>query len=107
MSRRGDDVQHYGPEPHFGMGAEMVHAMIHERAIGKTIGAVYLGDSERFRALIPEDYPPDGIFRGEYVAFEFTDGTALVLEVASSNSFSVDTKPERVLKLAKGAAKAR
>jgi hypothetical protein len=107
MSRRDDDLQHYGPEPHRGLGAEMVHHMVHERAIGKTIAAVYIGDSERFRATFPEDHPPDGIFRGEYLAFEFTDGSALVLEVAPGNSFSVDPEPDKVLKRAHDAAKKR
>ncbi len=78
--------------------------MVHERAIGKTISAVYLGDSKRFRAVVPEDHPPDGIFRGEYLAFKFTDGSALVLEVGSGNSFSVDPDAKE-LKRAKAAAK--
>ncbi len=62
--------------------------MIHEPAIGKTIAAVYLGDNEPFVSMDPENAPPDGIFRSEYLAFEFTDGTALVLDVASGNYFS-------------------
>jgi hypothetical protein len=53
MARRDDNLEHYGPEPHFGSGAEMAHSMIHERAMGKTIAAVYLGDSERFRSMDP------------------------------------------------------
>lgn len=109
MSRRGDDIQHFGPEPHFGSGAEMAHSMIHERAIGKTIAAIYLGDSERERLPDFAEDHPDGIFRSEYLAFEFTDGTSLVLQVGSGNSFAVAGKKEaaEVLKRAKGAAHQR
>jgi hypothetical protein len=109
MGYGNEKRQHYGPEPHYGMGAEMVHHMIHERAIGKTIAAVYLGDAERFRSLSPENSPPDGIFRSEYLAFEFTDGTSLVVEVAAGNSFHVaDTREApKVLKSAKDAAHRR
>jgi len=87
-------LQHFGPEPHHGSGAEMVHYMIHERSVGKTIASVYLGDTEPFESLDPENSPPDGIFRSEYLCFEFSDGTALVLAVASGNSFHCCVKPE-------------
>jgi hypothetical protein len=68
---------------------EMVHAMVHEKAFGKTIAAVYVGDSE-------------------YLAFEFTDGTALVLEVASG-SFEIAGSDEaaKVLQRAQAAAEKR
>lgn len=69
MGRRDEDLKHYGPEPHLTDGQEMVHAMVHEKAIGKTIAAIYLGDDERFRSFDPENSPPDGIFRSEYLAF--------------------------------------
>jgi hypothetical protein len=106
MGRRDDDLKHYGPEPHFGIGPEAVHHQVHHKAIGQTIEAVYLGDNERFRSIDSENSPPDGIFRSEYLAFEFTDGTALVLQVASGNSFHVAAgdEAEKVLKRAHQAA---
>lgn len=109
MGRRDDDLKHYGPEPHFGISPEAVHHQVHHKAIGKTIAAIYLGDNERFRSLDPENSPPDGIFRSEYLAFEFTDGTALVLQVASGNSFHAagDDEAAKVLKRAHRAADER
>ena len=77
----------------------MAHSMVHERAIGKTIAAVYLGDAER----VPSG--DGGVFRGEYVAFEFTDGTALELLAAAGNSFAVGSGRE--LKRAKRAKRSR
>jgi hypothetical protein len=49
---------HFGPNPGHGSGPEAAHAQIHKKAIGKTITAVYLGDSEPVRgpracALVP------------------------------------------------------
>jgi hypothetical protein len=109
MGRRDDSLERYGPEPHFGAGAEMVHSVIHERAIGKTIAAVYLGDNDPFVSMDPENAPPDGIFRSEYLAFEFTDGTALVLQVGAGNSFHPATADDtqKILKRAHEAAEKR
>jgi hypothetical protein len=109
MGRRDDNLEHYGPEPHFGAGAEMVHATVHEAVIGKTIAAVHLGDDERFKSMEPENATPDGIFRSEYLALEFTDGTALVLQIGASNSFHVAVPDDaaEVLKRAHEAAKKR
>ena len=91
--------QHFGPEPHHGAGPEMAHLMIHERAIGKTIAKVYLGECEP----LPE------LPQSEYVLFEFTDGTALLLEVASGYSFWVgtDKEIEKLRDLFKARAKAK
>jgi hypothetical protein len=109
MGRRDDNLEHYGPEPRFSSGAEMVHAIVHEAAIGKTIAAVYLGDNDRFVSMDTESAPPDGIFRSEYLAFDFTDGTSLVLQVGAGNSFhpatSVDS--QKILKRAHEAAEKR
>lgn len=80
---------HFGPEPHVGIGPETVHYQFHEYTVGKTIAQVYLGDSEPFKSLQPENSPPDGIFRSEYLAIEFTDGTMTMLEVGPGNSFFV------------------
>lgn len=108
MGRRDDNLQHYGPEPHFGSGAEMTHHSVHERAIGKTIAAVYLGDSERFPSQDPANSPPDGIYRSEYLTFEFTDGTVLELLIGSGNSFAVGDGEELArAKRAHGAATKR
>jgi hypothetical protein len=84
-------------------------SQVHEASIGKTIAAVYLADDERFRSLQPENSPPDGMFRSEYLAFEFTDGSSLVLQIGSGNSFHVGTpeQGEKVLKRAHEAAEKR
>jgi hypothetical protein len=87
MAYGNEKRQHYGPEPHYGMGAEMVDHMIHERAIGKTIAAVYLGDER-----LDEPYEPGGNDRTEHLLFEFTDGTTLTLLIGSGNSFFVTDK---------------
>jgi hypothetical protein len=109
MGRRDDNLEQHGPEPRFGAGAEMVHSMIHERAIGKTIAAVYVGDNDPFVSMDPENAPPDGIFRSEYLAFEFTDGAALVLQVGAGNSFHPATADDtqKILKRAHEAAEKR
>ena len=73
------DQKHYGPEPHYGLGPEAVHYQIHERAVGKTIARVYLGECEP----IPE------LPQSEYTVFEFTDGSALMLQVGGGYSFHV------------------
>jgi hypothetical protein len=81
---------HFGPEPHhIGGGPEAVHQQLHEHAVGRMIARVFLGDAEPEKSPFPEDCPPDGFFRGEYLVFEFTDRTSLMIEVAGGNSFSV------------------
>ncbi len=109
MGRRDDNLEHFGPEPHFTSGPEMAHAQIHEATIGKTVAAVYLGDNERFRSMDPENSPPDGTFRSEYLALEFTDGSALVLQIGAGNSFCVAVPDDAaaVLKRAHEAAQGR
>jgi hypothetical protein len=80
---------HIGPEPRNGAGPQAVHTQIHERAVGKTIAQVYLGDCE----------PLPDLPQSEYVVFEFTDGSTLMLEVAGGYSFSVsgDKEGQKVL----------
>lgn len=82
---------HFGPDVTSGIGAAMVHAMVHERALGKTIVRVYLGDNPPFRGLteLCESCYPGNIFRSEYLAFKFSDGSTLMLQVAAGNSFHV------------------
>lgn len=79
-------LEHYGPEPHFGIGREMTHYMIHERAVGKTISAVYYGEYKPFYDKDSEE-THEGVFCGDYLVLEFTDGTALHLAGASGHSF--------------------
>ncbi len=109
MAHDDEKLRHYGPEPHYGFGPEMVHKLVHEHAIGKTITAVYLGDAEPIPGHDPKDHAPDGVFRGEYVAFEFSDETSLVLEIAAGNSFWVAGEREaaKVLARTKEAARNR
>jgi hypothetical protein len=109
LDRLNQRCVHFGPEPHETSGPEMVHSQVHEASIGKTIAAVYLGDDERFHSLQPWNSPPDGIFASEYLAFEFTDGSALVLQIGSGNSFHVGTPEQgaKVLKRAHEAAEKR
>jgi hypothetical protein len=57
----------------------------------------------------PESAPPDGIFRSEYLALEFTDGTSLVLQIGAGNSFHPATAidSQKILKRAHEAAEKR
>jgi len=86
---RNLDLKHYGPEPHFGLGPEAVHYLIHERAVGKTIARVYLGDCE----------PIPDLPQSEYTVFEFTAGSALMLQVGGGYSFHVagDSETKKLL----------
>ncbi len=83
MSNRGT-LNHYGREPHLTAGPEAIHSYIHERAVNKTIARVYLGGCE----------PIPDLPQSEYVVFEITDGTTLMLQVASGYSFHVGSKDE-------------
>lgn len=93
----------FRPRTHHAAGPEAIHAQIHKLAIGKTITAIYLGDDDP-EPIINEDLsdnpPADGIYRGEYLAFEFSGGTALAL-YADGNALYVEHVVKRVLKLAK------
>jgi hypothetical protein len=83
MSRRNDNLEHFGPEPHSTSGAEMVHFQVHEASIGKTIAAAYLGGDEPFRSLQPENSPTDGIFRGEYLPSRLHEPKCAILKSGS------------------------
>ena len=96
--------EHFGPDPHDGSGPEMIHKLVHERAIGKTIASVYLGDDKPIRPFSDSE-----VFQSEYLAFEFTDGSSLVLQVAAGNSFhlALEDEARKILASAKRASKKR
>jgi hypothetical protein len=100
--------QHFGPEPHDGIGPEAVHAQMHEIAVGKTIVAVWLGDD---KPVVTSKTEPigDGLFRSEYLVLEFSDGTELALGIGSGNSFCPYTgkHAKSVLQRAKAESKRR
>jgi hypothetical protein len=91
------DLKHFGPEPHIGMGPEAVHYQIHERAVGKTIARVFLGQNAPIKS--PGELP-----QSEYTVFEFTDGSTLMLEIGAGYSFAVgsDKSARKVIARAKG-----
>ena len=86
---------HYGPEPHFGAGPEAMHSLIHQAMVGKTIAKVFLGDAPPVKSIAANEQ-----FRGEYLIFEFADGTLYGIEVAAGNSFSQVVSPEKYLRAA-------
>jgi hypothetical protein len=90
------DLKHFGPEPHFGIGPEAVHKQIHERAVGKTIARVFLGQRPPIKS-------PGQLPQSEYTVFEFTDGSTLMLEIGAGYSFALgsDKEAKKVLDRAK------
>jgi hypothetical protein len=83
------DPEHYGPKPRLGAfsGIEGVHEGIYEAAIGRTVAAVYLGDHKPLRGAEFKNLP-GGAFLSEYLIPEFTDGSTLVMQIGSSDTFA-------------------